>query len=93
MKTKIIKLKEAIDFVRENRYAIAVYKLQQNNKYILQDELYLNNIDENIEIEVEKDDFCEKWTNFEKFVAVKQKIYSVNKEFCFILHFNLQKNK
>ena len=78
MNTKIMKLKEAIEFAKNNGYIFAVYT-KQNDKYILHDESYIDDIDENEEIEVEID--SARQINFNKFITV-------DKSCAFILHNN-----
>ena len=77
MPQKIIKLKKALDFAKENGYIFAVYKKEDNN-YIIQDEAYLSDIYESEEIIVKTTGAA---TDFNEFMTK-------DKEYCFRLHNN-----
>ncbi len=78
MPTKIITLKEAVEFIRDNGYLLSVYKKQGDN-YMLYDECYtVDMVDLDTLIEVKTAGAA---TDFNEFTTE-------DKEYCFRLHNN-----
>lgn len=78
MPTKIIILKEAVEFIKSNGYLLAVYKKQGDN-YQLYDECYtVDMVDLDTPIEVNRIGAA---TDFNEFTTE-------DKEYCFRLHNN-----
>jgi hypothetical protein len=77
MAMKETKLEEALDFAKENGYIFAVYEKQGEN-YVLFNECYLSDIEENTPITVRTDS---NGTDFNRFETV-------DGNHCFVLHNN-----
>ena len=76
--TKIVKLKEAVKFAKENGYLLAVYKRQGDN-FVKYDEFYtIEAVDMDRDIVV---DVVVSGVNFNEFITT-------NKQYCFRLHNN-----
>ena len=76
--TKIVKLKEAVEFVKENGYLLAVYKKQGDN-YVKYDEFYIVEL-----VDMDRDitvDVVGSGLDFNEFTTT-------DKEYCFRLHNN-----
>lgn len=79
METKIVKLKEALAFAKENGYVFAVYH-GDGTSYLLHNEAYLSDIDEDVEIIV---NVIGEDLDFREFTTKDKKYY-------FKLHNNFQ---
>ncbi len=78
MKTKIVKLQEAVKFIKQNGYFIAVYK-RQGNKYVKYNDNYtIDDTDMERDIIVEVVGCGIDFREFE----------SVDKQYFFVLHNN-----
>jgi hypothetical protein len=77
MPQKTIKLKEALDFAKNNSYLFAVYEKQDDN-YVLFNEAYMSDIAEDTDIIVKTIGAA---TDFNEFITA-------DKQYCFRLHNN-----
>ena len=77
MPQKTVKLKEALEFAKENGYLFAVYEKKDDN-YILFNEAYLSDIAEDTDIIVKTAGAA---TDFNEFTTA-------DKQYCFRLHNN-----